>query len=54
MWYKMGNGKSVEINEQLQQQEVVKTGYGWKDVFDLQFPHYNGFIDYVANRKDSD
>ena len=54
MWYKMGNGKSVEVTDQLQQQETVKSKYGRKDVFDLQFPHYNGFIDYVANRKDSD
>lgn len=53
-WYKMGNGKTVEINNQLQQQEVVQSKYGRKNVFDLQFPHYNWFIDYVAKRKNSD
>jgi hypothetical protein len=50
----MGNGKTVEISDQLQQQEVVQSKYGRKNVFDLQFPHYNGFIDYVANRKNAD
>ncbi len=54
MRYKMNNGKTVEISTTLQQQEVVKAGYGWKDVFDLQFPHYNKFIDYVKNRPDTD
>jgi uncharacterized protein YxeA len=52
--YKMNNGKSVEITTTLQQQEVVKAGYGQKDVFDLQFPHYNKFIEYVKDRKNSD
>ncbi|MEI7562713.1 MAG: hypothetical protein WCJ39_03180 [bacterium] len=50
----MGNGKTTEVSDQLQQQEVVKSAYGWKNVFDLQFPHYNGFIEYVAKRNDSD
>ncbi|MEI7918732.1 MAG: hypothetical protein WCH65_00515 [bacterium] len=54
MRYKMNNGKTTEITSTLQQQEVVKAGYGQKDVFDLQFPHYNKFIDYVKTRKDSD
>lgn len=52
--YKMNNGKMVEITSTLQQKEVVKSGYGRKDVFDLQFPHYNKFINYVKNRKDVD
>lgn len=52
--YKMNNGKTVEITESLQQQEIVKSGYGQKDVFDLQFPHYNKFIDYVKKRKNTD
>ena len=52
--YKMNNGKSVEITTTLQQQEVVKAGYGQKDVFDLQFPHYNKFIEHVKDRKNSD
>ena len=52
--YKMNNGKTVEITNTLQQKEVIKAGYGQKDVFDLQFPHYNKFIDYVKNRSDTD
>ncbi len=48
--YRMNNGNSVEINTQLQQQQVVKARYGRKDVFNLQFPHYNKFIEYVKNR----
>lgn len=50
----MNNGKSVEITASLQQTEVVKSGYGWKDVFDLQFPHYNKFIEYTKERDDKD
>ena len=52
--YKMNNGKTTEITTTLQQKEVVKVGYGQQDVFDLQFPHYNKFIDYVKNRKNTD
>ncbi|HBB03461.1 TPA: hypothetical protein DCZ39_00960 [Patescibacteria group bacterium] len=52
--YKMSNGKSVEITSTLQQKQVVKVGYGQKDVFDLQFPHYNKFIDAVKTRKNTD
>jgi len=50
----MNNGNSVEITDTLQQQNIVKVGFGQKDVFDLQFPHYNKFIDYVKNRKNTD
>lgn len=52
--YKMNNGKLLDIDTSLQQKEVINAGYGQKDVFDLQFPHYNKFIDYVKNRKDKD
>lgn len=52
--YKMNNGKTVEITSSLQQKEVVKAGYGRRDVFNLQFPHYNKFIDYVKNRPNKD
>lgn len=54
MRYKMNNGKTTEITSSLQQKEVVKAGYGQKDVFDLQFPHYNKFINYVKDRENSD
>lgn len=50
----MNNGQGVEITSDLQQKEVVKTGYGRKDVFDLQFPHYNKFIEYVKDRPNTD
>ncbi len=53
-WYRMSIGQTVELNDSLQQEEILKNGYGWKDVFDLQFPHYNKFINYVADRKDED
>jgi len=52
--YRMNIGSTVEIDDTLQQKEVVKNGYNWQDVFNLQFPHYNKFINYVANRKDAD
>jgi uncharacterized protein YxeA len=52
--YKMNNGKTVEITTSLQQKEVVKAGYGRKDVFNLQFPHYNKFIEYVKHRPNKD
>lgn len=50
----MSNGTSVEISSSLQQKETTKVGYGRKDVFDLQFPHYNKFIEYVKDRDDKD
>lgn len=52
--YRMNNGKVIEMTTSLQQKEVIKSNYGRKDVFDLQFPHYNKFIEYVKNRKDED
>ncbi|MFA5748226.1 MAG: hypothetical protein WC872_03900 [Candidatus Absconditabacterales bacterium] len=53
-WYKMTNGKTTEITERLEQKDVVKSKYSQKDVFDLQFPHYNKFIDAVKDRSDDD
>jgi hypothetical protein len=50
----MGNGTTVELTDQLQQKNSIQSPYGWKDVFDLQFPHYNKFIDYTANRDNKD
>lgn len=54
LWYRMNVGKVYELNEWLQWQEVLKYGYGWKDVFDLQFPHYNKFINLVKDRPNDD
>ena len=53
-WYKMGNGETTTLTDQLQQTQDVQSKYGWKNVFDLQFPNYNKFIDYVANRPNKD
>jgi len=52
--YKMNIGKTVELDTTLQQKEVMKVGYRWKDVFDLQFPHYNKFIEATNDRADKD
>jgi hypothetical protein len=50
----MNTGKSVEIDHNLQQKETITTNYNWKKVFDLQFPHYNKFIELVKDRPDED
>ncbi|HCB50987.1 TPA: hypothetical protein DEP21_00035 [Patescibacteria group bacterium] len=50
----MSIGKTVEFDTMLQQKEVTQNGYTRKNIFDLQFPHYNKFIDYVADRKNED
>ena len=52
--YKMGYGKTTEISDQLQQNQIDQSNYGWKDVFDLQFPHYNKLIDTIKDRPDTD
>lgn len=52
--YKMSTGKIVEIDTKLQQKETLKNNYKRKDVFDLQFPHYNKFIELVKEREDND
>jgi hypothetical protein len=50
----MSTGKIVEIDTKLQQKETLKNNYKRKDVFDLQFPHYNKFIELVKEREDND
>ena len=52
--YKMSNGTNIEITENLEQKSVVQVGYGRKDVFDLQFPHYNKLIEHIKTRDDKD
>lgn len=52
--YRMNNGKTIEVTSNLQQKEVVTTKYGRKDVFDLQFPHYNKFIEHTKDRANED
>jgi hypothetical protein len=38
----------------LSAQTNLKYFYSQKDVFNLQFPHYNKFIEYVKDRADKD
>jgi hypothetical protein len=38
----------------LSESASIKFNYWWKDVFDLQFPHYNKFIELVKDREDKD
>lgn len=52
--YKMGAGQAQEYDEQLQAKSSTKFGYSQKEVFDLQFPHYNGIINYLEDREDKD
>lgn len=54
LWYRMNVWKAVEYNNVLQWWEVLKYWYWRKDVFDLQFPHYNQFINMTENREDKD
>lgn len=54
LWYKMSVGKTLEISDTLQQKETIKDGFSQKDVLDLQFPHYNKFIEATKNRKNED
>lgn len=51
VWYKQSVWQDSVIDEELKNQEVLKFWYNAKDVFTLQFPHYNKFIDIVNNRK---
>jgi len=50
----MNTGKSIEIDQNLQQKESIITNYKWKNVFDLQFPHYNKFIELTKDRPNND
>lgn len=52
--YKMNNGYVTELNTALVPTQKIKYNYRRKDVFDLQFPHYNAFIDHVKDRADDD
>ncbi len=54
LWFKQSAWDVQEISENLTLESSVKIPYSQKDVFDLQFPHYNKFIEYVADRKDED
>lgn len=42
--YKTANSKTQDVTDQLIVQSKVKYGISGKDIFDLQFPHYNKTI----------
>lgn len=42
--YKTANGIITNITEQLTTQQKIKYGLSGKDIFDMQFPHYNKTI----------
>jgi len=50
----MNHGKQIEITTNLQQKETITTKYNRKSVFDLQFPHYNKFIEHTKDRPNDD
>jgi len=54
LWFKQSVWNITQVTDDLKVQEEVKIWYSQKDVFDLQFPHYNKFIEYTQNRDDSD
>jgi hypothetical protein len=56
-WYKWSTGKEnifLFTNQWIQQKEIQRNNYQASDVFNLQFWHYNTFIQYIKNRKDED
>lgn len=42
------------LSDMLKPDKEVEFGYGQKDVFDLQFPHYNTVINHLQDRADED
>ena len=42
------------INENLEVSSKTKIWYGWKNIFDLQFPQYNPIINALSDRKNED
>lgn len=51
VWYKGNIGEQVVITDDLQQETKDAIGYSAKDVFDLQFPHYNPILSKVNARE---
>lgn len=41
MQYKTANGRISNVTDQLSIQPKIKYGLSGKDIFDMQFPHYN-------------
>lgn len=54
LWFKQSVWEKQIIGDDLSSKTETKIWYSQKDVFDLQFPQYNKFIEYVKNRKDKD
>jgi len=54
LWFKQSAWEEQIIDEQLSVKTNQKYFYSQKDVFNLQFPHYNKFIEYVKDRADED
>jgi len=52
VWYKMSAGTQNVIENTLAQKQELSIPYTQKNVFDLQFAHYNKFIEYVKDRPD--
>jgi hypothetical protein len=45
--YKTANARSNDIDEQLQPKNTINYGVSGKDIFNLQFPHYNKTINAI-------
>ena len=54
LWFKQSVWQEQVISDNLWSTTELKVLYSQKDVFDLQFPQYNRFIEYVKDRKDED
>ena len=54
LWFKQSVWQEQILGDDLSSKTVTKIWYSQKDVFDLQFPQYNQFIEYVKDRKDED
>lgn len=54
LWYKQSAWEEQILTDELTSKTETKIWYSQKDVFDLQFPQYNKFIEYVKDRKDED
>lgn len=54
LWFKQSVWEVQIINDDLSVTSQNKLWYSQKDIFDLQFPQYNKFIDYTKDRADND
>ena len=54
MWYKGNVGEKTFIDKELTTKQEKVLGYSAKDVFDLQFPHYNPILAKVNTRADNE